>query len=134
MHYFRKKFFIRETTSSELIEQAHRRFFQSYALAFNKMHKREGNLFYKPFRRIKIDGDDQFTMIIVYIHANALKHGLVKDFADYAWSSWHSIISDKPTSLARLEIIDWFGNLNLCIKAHYELSKYYYDCKVAIED
>jgi len=129
-----RKFMVNKITVGELIEHVYKRFFQSYALAFNKAHKREGNLFYKPFKRIKIEKDSQFTMIVVYIHSNAVKHGLIKNFAKYTWSSWHTIISEKPTSLARKEIIEWFGSLELCIKAHDQLSQYYYDCKVAIED
>ena len=121
-------------TFSQLIEQTFKRFFQSYALAFNKQHDRQGNLFYKPFKRVKIEKDTQFTMATIYIHANAAKHKLVKDFTKYAWSSWHSIISNQPSLLLREEIIDWFGSLEIFIKTHKELAEYYYDCDVAIED
>ena len=123
-----------EVTFSVLLEQTFKRFFQSYAMAFNKQQNREGNLFYKPFKRIKIENDSQFTMALVYVHANAFKHGLVKDFTIYKWSSWHSIISNQPTVLLREEVIKWFGSLELCIKTHKELAVYYYDCEVAIED
>jgi putative transposase len=123
-----------EISLSELIGQTFKRFFQSYALAFNKQHQRRGNLFYKPFKRVKVENDDQFTMALIYIHTNAAKHGLVKDFTSYTWSSWHSIISNQPTSLLRDEVIKWFGSLEICIKSHKELAASYYDCKVAIED
>ena len=123
-----------EITFSELIEQTFKRLFQSYALAFNKQHHRQGNLFYKPFKRIKINKDDQFTMALIYIHANAAKHGLVKDFTTYKWSSWHSIVSNQPTSLLRDEVVKWFGSLESCIKTHKELAAYYYNCNVAIEE
>ena len=124
----------REITFSELIEQTFKRFFQSYALAFNKQHNRKGNLFYKPFKRVKIQKDTQFTMALIYIHVNATKHGFVKDFSSYKWSSWQSIISNSPTSLLRNEVINWFGNLEECIKAHKQLAEIYYDCEVAIEN
>ena len=123
-----------EVTFSVLLEQTFKRFFQSYALAFNKQQSRKGNLFYKPFKRIKIENDSQFTMALIYVHANASKHGLVKDFTNYRWSSWHSIISNQHTLLLRDEVIKWFGNVDLCIKTHKELAVYYYDCEVAIED
>jgi len=119
---------------SELIEQSFKRLFQSYALAFNKMHGRKGNLFYKPFKRVKIEKDTQFTMSLIYIHANAVKHGIVKDFTNYKWSSWQSIILNLPTTLAREEVFDWFGSLEKCIAAHKNLANYYYDCDIAIED
>jgi REP element-mobilizing transposase RayT len=121
-------------TYSELIEQTFKRFFQAYALAFNKLHTRRGNLFYKPFKRVLINKDTQFTMTIIYIHANAMKHGLVKDFTTYQWSSWHTLLSNNPTLLAKNELLDWFGSLDSCIKAHRELSKYYFACDTAIED
>ncbi|MEP7230782.1 MAG: hypothetical protein ABI691_11050 [Ginsengibacter sp.] len=94
-----KKFLDKKVSLSELIEQEFKRFFQSYALAYNKMHNRKGNLFYKPFKRIRIEKDSQFTMTMVYIHANPMKHGMVKDFTVYTWSSWQSIISSQPTLL-----------------------------------
>ncbi len=69
-------------------------------------------------RRVRIENDTQFTMAIIYIHANAAKHALVKDFSTYKWSSWHSIISNKPTSLLRDDVIEWFGSKEQCIKTH----------------
>jgi hypothetical protein len=128
------KFIANQITLNGLMEQAFKRFFQSYALSFNEMHNRKGNLFYRPFKRIRIEKDAQLTMTMVYIHANVQKHGLRKDFTQYQWSSWQSILSEKPTLLARAEVIDWFGNVAACIKAHAEMTKYYYDCEIAIED
>jgi len=121
-------------TLSELVENTFKRFFQSYALAFNKQHSRQGNLFYRPFKRVCIKKESQFTMAIIYIHANAAKHKLVRDFTAYAWSSWHTIISTQPTLLLRNEIMEWFGNLEICIQTHKELAVHYYDCNIAIED
>ncbi len=121
-------------TYCELIEKTFKRFFQAYALAFNKQHQRRGNLFYKPFKRVLIENDSQFTMTIIYIHANAMKHRLVKDFTTYQWSSWHTLLSNQPTQLAKQELLDWFGSLDTCIKVHQELSDYYYACDTAIED
>jgi hypothetical protein len=103
-------------------------------LAFNKQNNRTGNLFYRPFKRVKIESDTQFTMALIYVHANAAKHGLLKDFTTHLWSSWHSIISKQPTSLLRDEIIKWFGSIEICIKSHKELAANYFNCEIAIED
>ena len=119
---------------SNLIQQAFKRFFQSYALAFNKVHKRKGNLFYKPFKRVKIQNDAQLTSTIIYIHTNAAKHNIVKNFSDYRWSSWHYIISKKPTLLLKREIIDWFGTLDICIKIHEGVTTTYNTCELEIYD
>ena len=129
-----RKFHDQLTTVNDLVIHEFKRFFQSYSLSFNKIHKRKGNLFYKSFKRVLIEKDSQLTMALVYIHANAMKHNIVKDFMDYPWSSWQSIVSLGPTSLARTEVIDWFGSLQECIKVHKTLSKYYYDCEISLED
>ena len=98
------------------------------------MYNRQGNLFYKPFKRIKVDRDSQFTQAVVYIHANPLKHQLVKDFSLYKWSSWKSLLSESPTRLLRKELLEWFGGKDLFIKTHLDLSKYYYSSDLTIED
>lgn len=56
-----KKFIEDKISLSELTEKAFKRFFQCYALSFNKMYDRKGNLFYKPFKRIEINKDSQLT-------------------------------------------------------------------------
>jgi len=93
-----KKKFLKDTIScSELIEHAFKRFFQSYALAFNKVHNRKGNLFYKPFKRVEIKNESHFTQAIIYIHTNPAKHFVSKDFTKWKWSSYQAILSDlKP--------------------------------------
>ena len=129
-----RKFLKNEITLSELIEHVFKRFFQSYALAFNKQHERKGNLFYKPFKRVRIETDDQFIQTIIYIHANAVKHGLTNDLTGYKWSSWHSVLSSAPTGLLRNELLDIFGGKERFIKIHNEQTDYYYNVEAAIED
>ena len=129
-----KDFIQNKIPISKLMEHEFTRFFQSYALAFYKAHNRKGNLFYKPFKRVRIDKDSQFTMAIIYVHANAMKHRLVTDFQNYKWSSWQTLLSDQPTLLMRKEVIEWFGNLEECIKAHLEMINFYYDFPDSLEE
>lgn len=129
-----KKFTDKLATTSELIEHGFKRFFQSYSLAFNKMYNRQGNLFYKPFKRIEVSRDTQLTQAIIYIHSNPVKHKLVNDFTQYLWSSWKTILSDAPTRLLRKEIIEWFDSREAFIKTHLDLSKFYMESDIAIED
>jgi putative transposase len=126
--------FLTDQDINTLVEMTFKRFFTSYAMAFNNIFKRNGNLFYRTFSRVEILKDSYFTHAIVYVHANALKHKLVKEFTSYQWTSYHSIVSDKPTKLLRKEIIDWFGSKELFIKIHKDLSDYYYNFPEAIED
>lgn len=129
-----KLFLDKKLLFSELIERAFKRFFQSYSMAFNKQYDRKGNLFYKPFKRVAVDKDSQFTQAVIYVHANPLKHQLVKDFTLYKWSSWQSVLSEMPTRLLRNELLDWFGGKKQFIRTHNNLSQYYYSSDTAIED
>jgi len=129
-----KDYLANERSCSKVLEKAFHRFFTSYSMAFNKMYNRKGNLFHRPFKRVEVIRESHFTQAIVYIHANPLKHKLVNDFTHYPWSSWKTILSDAPTRLLRKEIIEWFGSREAFIKAHDDLSKYYYDSEIAIED
>lgn len=129
------KLFLRdELTLSELAERAFKRFFQSYAQTFNTIYDRKGNLFYRSFKRIAIDTDDYFTQAVIYTHANPVKHNIVKDFTNYEWSSWQLLLSNNPTLLLREELMDWFGGKTNLIKTHKEMTKYYYDTPIAIEE
>lgn len=117
-----------------LIELEWKRFFNSYSMAFNKQHNRKGNLFNRPFKRVLIHKESHFTQAIIYVHANAFKHRVCKNFKDYTWSSWKSIISSNSTKLMRQEVLDWFGGLQRFIEAHNNLTAFYYGGDVSIED
>lgn len=112
------KFIQGEIVLSQVIERIFTRFFQSYTLAFNKMHNRKGNLFYKSFKRLLVSGNDHLLNAILYIHANPVHHGVVKSLAQYKWSSFHEILSGDPTWLNRNDVLDWFGGRAAFIKAH----------------
>jgi hypothetical protein len=117
-----------------LLEMEFKRFFTSYAMSFNRMFDRKGNLFYRTFKRVRISKDSQFTQALIYIHANAQKHNLVKQFEKHKWTSYHTVISEKPTKLLRNEIIDWFGSKEQFIRVQYALTEYYYSFPGNIED
>jgi putative transposase len=128
------RFLKAEISLSELVEYYFKSFFQSYSLAFNKQHKRTGNLFQRPFKRLEVYNERYFTQAIIYIHGNAVKHKIAKDFTTYPWSSYPSIISDKPTLLNKQELIEWFGGMQQFRQTHKTQTEYYYNSDVAIED
>jgi REP element-mobilizing transposase RayT len=129
-----KKYLADNITTELLLELEWKRFFNSYAMAFNKQHKRKGNLFQRPFKRIEVLRESQFTQAVIYIHANAQHHKLCSDFTEHQWSSWHSILSDKSTHLKREEILEWFGGRQQFINAHKSTSDYYYNYDISIEE
>ncbi len=129
-----KNYLTDKATTELLIEFEWKRFFTSYSMAFNKQHNRTGNLFHRPFKRVQIIKESYFTQAIVYIHANALRHKVCKDFTKYQWSSWQTMISTNPTHVCRHEVLEWFGGLQPFIDAHKGMTEYYYDSDVAIEE
>ena len=129
-----KKFLIDKATTEELIELEWKRFFTSYSMAFNKKQGRTGNLFHRPFKRVEVNKESYFTQAVIYIHANALKHKLCKDFTLYKWSSWYSITGNKPTLLCKEQVLDWFGGLSRFVEVHKSQSQFYYASDIAIED
>jgi len=128
-----KKYLKEEISFEEAIEFQLKDFFIAYAMAYNKRFDRSGALFLNPFRRIKVEDEEHFTQIIIYQHANVVKHGILKSFEDYPWSSYGSILSLKPTALQRDEVLQWFGGREEFIRIHREMTEYYYEHLVAIE-
>ena len=36
-------------------------------------------------------------------------NGFVKDFREWPYSSYHALLSDKPTHLQREQVLEWFN-------------------------
>jgi putative transposase len=109
--------------SHQIISKQFKNLFIAYSKAFNKQQNRNGTLFQTPFKRCLVDNDIYFTRLIYYIHANPQTHGICNDFAEYKWSSYGSILSDKISNLKRQEVMDWFYGKNEFINFHKENQK-----------
>ena len=83
--------------------------FNAYAKSINRAYQRTGSLFEHPFERIRVDSDAYFTQLIIYIHQNPQRHGLIDDFRDWPYSSYNTLFSTQPTRLQRDTVLDWFG-------------------------
>ena len=83
--------------------------FNAYAKAINKAYQRTGSLFQHPFGRVPVTSDAYFVHLVAYIHQNSQKHGFVDDFRVWPYSSYHAIISTKPTRLERDDVLAWFN-------------------------
>lgn len=97
-------------------------FFDAYAKAINKAYNRTGSLFQHPFGRIRVTSDEYFAHLVRYIHFNPQKHGFVTDFREYPYSSYNALLSNKPTHVARTQVIEWFGGKPAFIAAHASLA------------
>ncbi len=112
------RFLLGEVTYDHLASKELKRFFQSYAMSLNNQFRRQGNLFYKRFRCVEIEDYNQFRNTMVYIHTNPVKHGLIADFTEYQWSSWHEFNHRGPSIIDRAEVYKIFGNKTAFLTAH----------------
>lgn len=84
-------------------------FFNAYAKTINKAYGRTGSLFQHPFGRVPITFTRQFWNVVAYIHQNPQKHGFVKDFRDWKYSSYGIIPTDQKSMVNRGLVMKWFG-------------------------
>ncbi|MBI4790490.1 MAG: transposase [Chloroflexi bacterium] len=92
--------------------------FNAYAKAINKAYGRTGSLFEGRFGRIEVTSAEYFKNLIVYIHRNPQKHGFVEDFREYPYSSYATILADKPTRLKRDAVVKWFRSQDAVRACH----------------
>ncbi|RYD82649.1 MAG: hypothetical protein EOP53_03125 [Sphingobacteriales bacterium] len=119
-----KKFSNLEIKSThEIVSHQLKKFFQSYAMAFNKQQERTGTLFQTPFKRALVNNEAYFTQLVYYIHANPQLHGIVNDFREWKWSSYDRILVDKQSALKKHEVIEWFGNIDKFKDYHERIHK-----------
>lgn len=100
------------------VEKAFKDFFISYAKAINKAYDRTGSLFQYKFKRKEVSDDDYFSWLIFYIHSNPIKSGLSKDFLDWEFSSYSSILKQDQSFVNSEEVIKWFGGKSEFIDFH----------------
>ncbi len=93
-------------------------FFNCYTKSFNKKHNRKGALFIDYLRRTLISDQEYLRNIVLYIHQNPIHHKMCNRLEDWKYSSYNSILSEKPTLLEREEVINWFGDLENFIFMH----------------
>lgn len=92
--------------------------FNAYTQAINKKFNRTGSLFEKPFERKVVESDKYFQNLIFYIHNNPVFHRFTDRISDYPWSSFETILSDKPTRLRREQVITIFETRENFIDYH----------------
>jgi REP element-mobilizing transposase RayT len=112
----------------ELIKQIGRafsNFFNSYAKTFNLIHNRSGKLFELPYRRIRVDDERYFSLLIRYIHFNPVHHGVSNDIESWKFSSYHDLILGRKSIVDSDFVLKCFGNLNAFLEYHNNLTGQY---------
>ena len=115
--------FKQEIEVHDVVSQQFKKFFQSYAIAFNKEQSRTGTLFQTPFKRVRVEDERYLLELICYINTNAQKHNLVEDFRDWKWSSYSNLISEKETKLLKKEVLRYFNDIDNLKYCHLEYAK-----------
>ncbi|NPA36134.1 MAG: hypothetical protein GXO47_04720 [Chlorobi bacterium] len=112
--------FVKKTDPDKMIQHL----FSTYAKWFNKKNKRTGALLEHPYKHIEVSNEEYLKQLIIYIHNNPVKHGFCEHLVEYGWSSYLSMISIKPTKLARETVIGWFDDKANFIYAHKKQDDY----------
>jgi putative transposase len=92
--------------------------FNACSKAINKAYGRTGSLFEHPFERKEVGSEQYLLRLMTYIHHNPQKHGLVAEFRDWPYSSYHALCSTQPTLLRRDKVLAWFGGVAQLAAAH----------------
>jgi len=96
-----------------------KRLLTKYVMKFNKKYQRSGALIGSRYKSKVVEVDEYFIPLIVYIHQNPLRAGIVKKLENYRYSSYCEYIGkrkfvDVQLSLEMLGKKEW-------IKAHEQL-------------
>ena len=70
-----------------------------YVRYFNAKYQRTGTIWEGRFKSCLVDSDDYLFTLYKYIEMNPVKAGMVKDIADYKWSSYPYNALDKEDNL-----------------------------------
>ena len=104
----------------QLLADQFRRLFIGYAQMFNKMYGRYGSVFQKPFKRLLVVNPEYLNYLLYYIHTNPQKHGLVDDFREWAWNSYHAYEGYTQPWLNTHEPTNWFDNREALLAYHQQ--------------
>ena len=91
----------------------------SFAKSINKQENLSGSLFQKNFKRKVIPEDAYWENLILYIHRNPVHHGCALNTEDWIWTSFPSLLSDKPTRLCREEVLALFNGREQFLHVHH---------------
>ena len=75
------------------------RLLTSYAVSFNKKHRRHGQLFQNRYKSILCQEDRYLLELVRYIHLNPLRAGLVEDMKSldkYPWAGHRDLVRKGP--------------------------------------
>ena len=120
-------FLLQKITVDAFLEDQFKRFFTSYAKAYNKQHKRHGSLLEKRFKRVQLHSTDQLLDKIAYVHHNPLHHDSSPFYDFWHFSSYKNYLSQQSTKLKRQEGLTLFGGEEAFITYHDNFHKNWHE-------
>jgi len=99
----------------------------TYTTRFNRRHRINGHLFQGRYKSVLVTDEIHWHHLSIYLHLNPVRAGLVKEPADYPWSSFRDYIMRKPRFawLRKDEILDHYGS-----NPALQRKNYHQDCLV----
>jgi len=94
------------------------RLLTSYVYWYNKKYERVGHLFQNRFSSEPIDDDAHLLACVRYIHQNPLKSNLLKNLADYEWSSYTAYLTDEANFVDIDFVLGVLGSRDEFIEFH----------------
>ena len=85
--------------------------FNAYAKAYNKKYNQVSSLFEDRFERIVVKSEADLIRLVWYLHWNPQKHGYIRNYKKWKYSSYQSLTKSVKTSLSKAEIIELLGGL-----------------------
>jgi putative transposase len=113
----------KEVEESE-ISEAFTALWIDYENSYNKAYNRSESLFQAPIKRQLIASETYLKNVILYVHFNPVKDGLVEDIISYPWSSYNEILDDLATFIDRDFVLELFDDSTNFVTAHraYQLN------------
>jgi putative transposase len=116
-----------ENNTDILIERQVNSFMVAYTNAYNLSYIRKGSLFQSPFRRTEIKEESHLQQAIIYTHANAQKHGIIKDYKAYKYSSYWEIVQANSVYVNVSKVLAFFGGRDKFIDLHQIQIDHFYN-------
>lgn len=100
-----------------------RKLLTSYAITYNRRHKRHGYLFQNRYKSIICQEELYFRKLVSYIHLNPLRAGLAKSLKEldhFPWSGHSALMGNHPNGWQKCdEVLSFFGSEELSGRVAY---------------
>jgi len=107
-----------EIPVSDFISNQFKRMFSSYSIKYNNKYSREGSLFVKKMKKVKVSTDGSIQRLLCYIHHNPIHHGLTQEYIEWKYSSYYEYLHDGNKIVAKEEMLEWLGGKNVFLELH----------------